>query len=198
MEEKHFSIVVRPAKHVIDAVADLKNLLARTGNFGSRNAEAHITVLEFFARDEQLPAIYRCMREFAALSPNYMYRFDHVASFPEMNTRENGILYLAPNSNSAARLTELSSTFHERFPLKGKVRAIPSGNPHITIGRRLRQSRLDEALELFSSLNLDMKFEATLALRVKGVNVAEQFQLVTEFAFSGAPHDNVGFNSAVG
>lgn len=192
MEERHYSIVFRPSQSVIDTVRDMKRQLAETGNFGSRNAEAHITILEFFAREEQVPAVEKYMQDFAAAVRNILYRFCDYGSFPERYTKENGVFYVAPDKDSARAIDALSSMFHEHFPLKGKVRAIPSGKPHMTIGRRLRQQRVEKAYEMFAGQKVDFECACTLALRVKRINFPEQFRILSEFVFTGEGEDYGG------
>ncbi|RZJ66256.1 MAG: 2'-5' RNA ligase family protein [Flavobacterium sp.] len=192
MQEQHYSIVFRPSESVIAEIRDMKRQLAETGNYGSRNAEAHITVLEFFARENQIAIVERYMQDFASSVCNLIYRFDRYGSFPEKYTKENGVFYVAPTNESALLLDRLSAKFHEHFPLKGKVRAIPSGKPHMTIGRRLQQQRVDKAYEIFSAQTVEMECVCTLALRVKRINFPEQFKVMTEFEFTGEGEDFSG------
>lgn len=189
MEEMHYSVVLRPSESVIDSVRNYKQLLAQSGNYGSKNAEAHITILEFFAREQQIAIVEQYMARCASTIRDFVYRFDSYGSFRERNTKENGVFFIAPDEDSSTIMYKLSSQFYEHFPLKGKVRAIPSGRPHMTIGRRLQQHRVEAAYELFADERLDLACSCTLALRVKRINFPEQFRVQSEFAFNGLNMD---------
>ncbi len=140
MEREKYSVVFRPPDNIIKRVAAMKSILGQEiGWYHSMNSEAHITICEFHANQMELVIVKRYLLKFCEGVKSSEVVFDHMNYFPST-------LFIAPDELSSNFLKRIMVRFNASFPiLKEKL----SNTPHVSIGRKLDESKITLALKLF-------------------------------------------------
>jgi len=173
-----YSIVVYPHKESIDDVKNLKDLLAaKIGWYASRNSEAHITIIMFWADQYELVVYKRCMERICRSQNAQEVTFDSLS----LSKFSNAIVLL-PNDSSKPYLNDLLKTF--RKGLKNN-HVVNGAKAHISIGRELNSAQIDQAENLYGNINITFNCD-TIAIR-KLNEVKKQFVVVNEFKLLGNP-----------
>lgn len=157
------------------------------GFYNSVNSEAHITLFEFYAYDEQNPALLKELaRAIGMLAPFDVefQGFNHFAT--------TGAFYIQLSSESSRSIIERCIRF--RQTLSPEILSIHTegwtdmfDTPHMTIGRRLQPHSIETAYLLFK--NFDAKFWCdSIAIR-KFNDDRKQFDVIAELPMARAtPH----------
>ena len=150
-----YSIVISPREKDVSSVKDMKGLLFKAiGMYGSRNSEAHITIVTFKADPPELDKVIRYVNTFCLRCSAENLEFVKFASFSTTFT-----FYLESSSDTQEWFKELVKRFNKQFPLnKTTCEYSTSSKAHITIGRKLNLSKLGVAHHLFKNQTVDIVF----------------------------------------
>lgn len=183
--EGKYSIALIPPPHIIQLFDDMKNqLFEKIEWFKSRNSKAHITIIEFYATEEQLQNIISKILKISDSIISVDVTFDHFDSFP------NGAFYVAPDAASKDKLAVIMKRFHEAVKIISPTNRIAkSDNPHLTIGRQLDELELKTAKELFQEINFSYHCKS-VSIRVFNEN-RRQYDLFETYTFNGNPSEEI-------
>ncbi|WP_449439715.1 2'-5' RNA ligase family protein [Pedobacter steynii] len=179
-----YSVAIYLPEPKMGIVAGMKNQLAfKGGNYGSRNAKAHITICELNIDTERRLQLIKgqLYRVCVGLSPLNLV-FDHFGAY------DTGVICILPDKESDVVLKELMKNIRNAI----KVRLLhKSFNPHITIGRKLNGEQLSIARDLFMSTKVDLNFICDrIVLRVR--KDKGQFEVIEEFIFQSKTQSSGG------
>lgn len=184
MKRFRYSVAMRPSQSVIDVLHQMKLDFPIIGYFGSKNSEAHLTILEFESGENVIPKVVRFMEDFAKAIENHLYRFARYNHYPE--TKENnGTFYIQLDAESEVIMKDIFSSFQKNFPSIAPEKACNVVNPHMTIARRVNREQIDKAYLCYNQHHIDLATNCTLVLRRKSIDKAEQFSVLYEFPFTG-------------
>lgn len=142
-----FSLVIFPSPEQRDLVKSYKEQLkTKIGWFGSANATAHITVINFddeFALNLQLGQI----REFCKTAKAQKVVLDNWSSFGDRT------FFIAPNETSQQYLDKLIVDLHHFLGFK-----IKDAHAHLSIARGLDAGKMETAYRLFSNTKIHIEF----------------------------------------
>ncbi len=173
-----YSIVILPPQQEINYVANLKNQLnAKIGWYNSRNAKAHVTICEFTADIDELERIIEDLREIASYETPSLLVFNGVDSYA------NGAVYLKPDVQTKAPLTELMVRIQKNL---GVTNQYKSKAPHMSIGRKLSEKNVEIALNMFADAKLEFNC-SNLVLRKFNPNIKQYDIFLEDFDFLGLP-----------
>lgn len=173
-----YSIVILPPQEGIKYVADLKNELnAKIGWYNSRNAKAHVTICEFTADIDELERIINDLKEIASYETPQRLTFDGVDSYA------NGAVYLKPNAQTKAPLTELMVRVQKNLGITNQYK---SKSPHMSIGRKMNEENVEIALNMFANAKLEFICN-NLVLRKFNPNKKQYDIFLEDFDFLGLP-----------
>lgn len=172
---RRYSIAFMPPANQIAYVKSKKDTLFSTiGWYHSRNAKAHITVLEFEATERQLKAAVAYLEQFSKGIHPFRVKFDCVDTF-------GSALCFLPSIQSKRFLSAVMKAFIECFPLPCGF----SNSPHITIGRRLAKNQLGIGRSRFAEEKPELAFEAD-GLFLRRLNERRgQYDVIRKFEFLG-------------
>lgn len=141
---KKYSMVIYPYTLVKEIMQIKQELKALVGWYHSVNAEAHFTICEFFADEDDLFQIKEEVTNLITKWRKQIIRFESFDSY------EGGAFYLKPDEPSNIYLEELFKS------IGYKVKAIiPNAyvctSPHLSIGRKLDKNKLSIAKKTFTS-----------------------------------------------
>jgi 2'-5' RNA ligase len=176
--KQQYSIVILPPLEGINYVADLKNQLnARIGWYNSRNAKAHVTICEFTADTDELEYIIKDLKAIAS------YEVPHKLVFDGVDSYANGAVYLKPNAQTKAPLTELMARVQRNLKVTNQYK---SKAPHMSIGRKLNEENVAIALAMFADAKLDFDC-GNLVLRKFSPTKKQYVPFSDDFKFLGLP-----------
>lgn len=142
-----FSIVIFPTAEQSELIKSYKQLLKnKIGWFGSANAAAHITVINF--NDEfELNLHLEQIREFckAAIPKNIV--LNTLDSFGERT------FFIAPDETSRQYLDQLIVDLHQHLGFKVKT-----AHAHLSVARGLDAGKMKTAYELFKGTEINFEF----------------------------------------
>lgn len=142
-----FSIVIFPNEDQIHQVKSYKQLLkSKIGWFGSANAIAHITVINF--ENELTLALYlELIREHCKTVTPQKVTFNSWSSFGEKT------FFIAPDEKSKLYLNTIISQLHLFLGFKTS-----NINSHLTIARGLNKEKMDTTKSIFNNTKVDLEF----------------------------------------
>ena len=175
-----YSIVFRPPAFGIEYVKGLKDMLdSRIGWFKSRNAEAHITVLEFKIDESRLHIAIAFLNRFCQRLVPFTVHFDAFGTYPQ------GTFFLAPDQASKDLLVPLMKELGASFPLS----AMKVTDPHMSIARELNNATLNEAQVFFATTKPELSFQIdAVYLRKLKKSDYPQFEIADSFPFGNQPN----------
>ena len=142
-----YSLVIFPTAEQSELVKSYKQLLKKhIGWFGSANAAAHITVINFddeFSLNLHLEQI----REFCKIVISQNIILNSWDSFGDRT------FFIAPNENSQEYLDNLIIDLHNYSGFKVK-----NAHAHLSIARGLDANKMKIAYELFSNTEINLEF----------------------------------------
>jgi 2'-5' RNA ligase len=182
--ETRYSVAVCPPKEIVDQVRAMKDeLFAKIGWYNSRSSDAHVTFNVFTADDPEVSRVIKFLSNFCENFPASKISFTGTGSYP------GGAFYLTPDQKSNDYLMNLMKHFYSRFPKE--INDARSDEPHMSIGRQLKDGRLEIAEKLWADRDIHIGFLCDrLSLR-RFDPAARQYSVVAEFLFgqSHAPND---------
>ncbi len=166
-----YSLVVFPPPEQIALVKSYKELLrSAIGWFGSVNAKAHITIIQF--DNEMMLSLYiDQIREFCKLTLAKSVRFNSWGSF------EPHTFFIAPEEATKNYLDTLIKNLHQDLGFK-----IENPNAHISIARRLDAAKMMKAYELFQNIEVDLQFECD-AIYVRKFDGRQYSEIIEKIDF---------------
>lgn len=173
-----------PSQSVVDKVRQIKLDFPIIGYFGSKNSEAHLTILEFLSNENDIPKVVRFMGDFTNAIKDHLYKFAYYSYYPETNG-SNGTFYVQLDVGSEIVMTELFKSFQKNFPNMASTKIFKVAHPHMSIARQLSQKQIENANLHYNQRQFDLSTNCTLVLRRKSVEKAEQFSILYEFSFIG-------------
>lgn len=179
-----YSVAMRPSQSVVNTVRQIKLDFPINGYFGSKNSEAHLTILEFVSIEKHIPKVVRFMGDFTNAIKDHLYKFAHYSYYPEAKG-SNGTFYIQLDIDSEILMTELFKSFQKNFPNIASTKIYKVAHPHMTIARQLSQKQIENANLHYVQRQFDLSTNCTLVLRRKSVEKAEQFSILYEFSFMG-------------
>ncbi|ARS39330.1 hypothetical protein CA265_06555 [Sphingobacteriaceae bacterium GW460-11-11-14-LB5] len=178
LKKDRYSIVVHPHQEAINDVKVLKDILwFKIGWYNSRNSEAHITIMMFWADQYELECCKKRIEKICRSQRPKEVIFDSLSV-----SKFSHAVVLLPNDSSKPYLNDLLKIF--RKGLKTNY-AVNGANAHISIGRELSSAQIDQAAHLYGNINLEFNCD-TIAIR-KFDKVKQQFVVINEFKLLGSP-----------
>lgn len=164
-----FSLVIFPSTEQIDLVKSYKQLLkVHIGWFGSANAKAHITVIQF--DNEFILNLYlEQIRAFCETVIAQNVTLNAWNSFGEKT------FFIAPDKTSQQYLDTLILDLHQYLGFKAK-----SANAHLSIARGLDDKKMKTAYELFKNTEVNLKFNCDAIYLRKFNEVTKQYSDIIE------------------
>jgi len=178
LKKDRYSIVVYPQNETIDEVKVLKDLLwSRIGQYASRNSEAHVTIIEFWADQYELEFYKRRIEKICHSQRPKKVIFDSLSL-----SKFSHAIVLLPDDSSKPYLNDLLKIFRKGLKTNHTVNG---ANAHISIGRELSSAQIDQVENLYGNINITFNCN-TIAIR-KLDKVKKQFVVVNEFKLLGNP-----------
>lgn len=173
-----YSIVVYPHKESIADVKVLKDLLAaKIGLYASRNSEAHITIMMFWAGLYELECWKKRIEKICRSQRPQEVIFDSLSL-----SKFSHAIVLLPNDSSRLYLSDLLKIFRQGLKTG---HAVNGANAHISIGRELSSAQIDQAEHLYGNIHLEFNCDA---IAVRKLNIIKnQFEVISEFKLLGNP-----------
>lgn len=142
-----YSLVIFPNSEQSTLIRTYKQFLKKhIGWFGSVNAEAHITVINF-ENELSLQLHLDRIREFCKTSISQKVTFNAWDSFGERT------LFIAPDKTSQQYLDNLIIDLHLYLDFK-----IKNAHAHLSIARGLDAKKMETAYELFRNTPINFEF----------------------------------------
>ena len=171
--ENKYSIAFIPDDIVIDEVKKIKLQLAdKIGWFNSKNSLAHITICEFTSNEIEIikKQISRITTTFSPFDVE-LVDFD---SYP------NGALFIKASEKSKEDLKKIMKNLTASLTIKKMYK---SSEPHLSIARKLDDTKLKTASDLFQKIELFF-FCDRVFLRKFNPEL-KQFDVIDSFLFKG-------------
>ncbi|MBL7887016.1 MAG: 2'-5' RNA ligase family protein [Flavobacterium sp.] len=164
-----FSIVIFPNEDQIQQVKKFKQLLkSKIGWFGSTNAAAHITVINF--ENELTLALYiEQIREYCKTVTPQNVIFNSWGTFGEKT------FFISPDEKSKLYLNSLISQLHSFIGFKTN-----NINAHLTIARGLDAEKMTTAKTIFSNTEVNLEFICDAIYIRKFNNKTQQYTDIVE------------------
>lgn len=154
-----YSLVLFPSQEQIDLVKSYKQLLQnQIGWFGSANAAAHITVINFDS-EAMLSLHIDRIREFCETITPQNVVFNHWDSFGDST------FFIAPDSTSQQFLDNFMMRFHQYLGFKSN-----NIHAHMSIARGLNTEKMKAAFHLFKNTNVRLEFRID-AIYIRRFNI---------------------------
>ncbi len=142
-----FSLVIFPSSEQSTLIKSYKQLLKnQIGWFGSANATAHITVINFENELSLLLYLDR-IREFCKTVVSQKVTLNAWDSFDEHT------FFIAPDETSQLYLDNLIINLHHYIGFKVKTT-----HAHLSIARKLNAEKMKKAYQLFSNTEINLQF----------------------------------------
>ena len=164
-----FSLVIFPTPEQTALVKSYKELLkSRIGWFGSFNAAAHITVIQFddeFSLNLHIDQI----REFCQTAKAENVTLNNWNSFGDRT------FFISPNHQSQQYLDQLIVDLHHYIGFKAK-----NIHSHLSIARSLDAGKMKIAYELFQDIRVNLEFSCNAFHLRKFNNQTKQYSDIVE------------------
>ncbi|MCF6132458.1 2'-5' RNA ligase family protein [Flavobacterium wongokense] len=145
-----YSLVIFPNHPQSDLVKSYKQLLKnKIGWFGSANAAAHITVIQF-SNEMEFQLYIAQIREYCKSIVPQNVRLNSLGSFDQ-----SGAFFIAPDEVSKSYLDNIIINIHEFLGFKIDKK---NANAHMSIARQLHGDKMKVAFELFKTIAIDLQF----------------------------------------
>ncbi|WP_082489076.1 2'-5' RNA ligase family protein [Dyadobacter sp. Leaf189] len=180
-----YSIVIRPPADIIEKVKGMKNALKQAigGFFNSVNSEAHITLFEFHAYENDYPLLLKEFRKVIGGLDPFDIKLDGFKHFPT-----NGAFYIQPTIDSSKEIVAASKKFKEELNSKF-LKELTEGwmelfkVPHMSIGRKLQPEWIEIAYSLFTEFKAEFRCDR-ITIRKFNSN-RRQFDVIDELPMLG-------------
>lgn len=176
--EDLYSLVIEPSAQGIEYVTKLKDeLFNEIRWYNSRNSKAHLTIIEFTAKVDDLDEILENIKQIASYEKPLHLNFKGVGNY------SNGAVFLKPDDETKVSLTELMIRIQKQLNIK---KSYNSKDPHISIGRKLSSENVEKALKMFSEAKLNFECK-NLVLRKFNPEKKQYDYFSKDFPFVGKP-----------
>lgn len=164
-----FSLVIFPTQEQSELVKSYKQLLKNhIGWFGSANAAAHITVINF--DDESSLNLYiNNIRRFCRDAASQNIILNHCNSFGDRT------FFIAPDETSQHYLDQLIINLHQHLGFKAK-----NAHAHLSIARGLDAAKMKTAYQLFKDTRINFEFCCNALYLRKFNNQTKQYSDIVE------------------
>lgn len=174
--EDLYSLVIEPSAQGIEYVTKLKDeLFNEISWYNSRNSKAHLTIIEFTAKVDDLDEILENITQIASYEKPLHLNFKGVGNY------SNGAVFLKPDDETKVSLAELMIRIQKQLNIK---KSYNSKDPHISIGRKLSSENVEKALKMFSEAKLDFECK-NLVLRKFNPEKKQYDYFSKDFPFVG-------------
>jgi hypothetical protein len=164
-----FSLVIFPAPEQITLVKSYKQLLKdNIGWFGSANATAHITVIQF-ENEFMLNLHLEQIKAFCKTVKTQNVTLNAWSSFGERT------FFIAPDKASQEYLDKLIQDLHQYLGFK-----INKAHAHLSIARGLDSEKMKIAYELFKNTEVSLEFSCDSFYLRKFNDVTKQYSDIIE------------------
>lgn len=164
-----FSLVIFPPTEQLELVKSYKQLLKDCiGWFGSANATAHITVIQF-DNEFMLNLYLEQIRAFCKTVVAQNVTLNTWNSFGEKT------FFIAPDETSQQYLDNLILNLHQYLGCKAK-----SVNAHLSIARGLDAEKMETAYELFKNTEVNLEFSCDAIYLRRFNEVTKQYSDIIE------------------
>ncbi len=170
-----FSLVIFPDEDQIKLVKEFKQKLkSQIGWFGSANAAAHITVINF-ENELSLNLYIEQIREYCkAIIPENVV-FNSFSSFGDKT------FFIAPDQSSKLYLDALIKNLHNQLGFKNS-----HINAHLTIARGLDAQKMNIAKTIFNAIEVHLEFECNaIYVRKFNLQTKQYTDIVEKIHFEG-------------
>lgn len=170
-----YAIAFYPSTEVIKEVGELKKTLKnKIGNYGSCDAEAHITISQLFSSDRELDAVKNCLRNWSANQKPFEVRFNEIKKY------DNGTLFIAPDEHSTAVLSACMKSVHKNITIREFYH---TKVPHMSIGRKLSAEHIQTAFNMLPNVDFTFRCDCISLRKLKG----KFFERIEDFVFLDQP-----------
>jgi 2'-5' RNA ligase superfamily len=170
-----FSLVIFPNKDQIQLIKGYKQLLkSKIGWFGSANAAAHITVINF-ENELTLDLYLEQIREYCKTIAPQKVTFNSWSSFGEKT------FFIAPDEQSKLYLNTIIINLHQYLGYKYN-----NANAHLTIARGLDAEKMNTTKSIFNETDVNFEFDCDAIFVRKFNNQSKQYSdIIEKILFEG-------------
>lgn len=164
-----YSLVIFPTPEQTALIKYYKQLLkVKIGWYGSANAEAHITIMNF--EDETMLALHiEMIREFCkTISPQTL-------TLNRWNSFGEHTFFIEPNQASQYFFNQLIKDLHQHLGFKTK-----NTYAHLSIARALNAEKMKAAYELLTPIEINFEFTCDAFYLRKFNNQTKQYSDIVE------------------
>lgn len=153
-------------------------------SFGSVNSDAHITVIKFFALENDLPIIAKELQSVIECLSPFTLQFNNYGDFPPSRSKSNGTFFVKPENDSGIEILNRGKMIDRNFKQLLKRRytqewSIECRTPHMTIGRDLTWPFIQLAYAHF--LDFSAQFLCNAITLRKFNEVKRQYEVIHSF-----------------
>ncbi len=175
-----YSLCFQPNQKIIEQVRNMKLALGdEIGWYNSKNSLAHLTIAEFTASEKDVARMHqqikRCCDSFSPI---------HVV-MADFGTYPNGTFFLTVDAVAKPILQEYAQQLFKTLLLKNAYKCT---DPHLSIGRKLDQEKIDKAFALFETPNLNFCCDEIVLRRLN--TDRRQFDIIERYGFLSKPTNN--------
>ncbi len=180
-----YSLCFQPDQDIIDQVRNMKLILGnKIGWYNSKNSLAHLTIAEFNATEKDIQRMHkqivRCCDSFTPVN----VVMDNFGTYP------NGTFFLTVDNFAKPILKSYAQQLFKTLLLKNAYKCT---DPHLSIGRKLDQEKIQKAFSLFEKPNLHFCCNEIVLRRLN--TDRRQFDIIERYPFLSKPtNDDIQLN----
>lgn len=177
MYSNKYSLCFQPDATLIEQVKVMKLQLGEViGWYNSKNSLAHLTIAEFQASEKDIERMHqqilRCCAGFTPVET-------HLSSF---GTYPNGTFFLEVDAIAKPQLKAYAQKLFQTLQLKNAYKCT---DPHLSIGRKLDETKIQQAHALFEQPNLSFCCDLIVLRRLNMER--RQFDIISHYPFLSQP-----------
>lgn len=177
MYSDKYSLCFQPDAPLIEQVKVMKLQLGEViGWYNSKNSLAHLTIAEFRASEKDIERMHqqiqRCCSGFVPVET-------HLSSF---GTYPNGTFFLEVDSIAKPQLKAYAQKLFQTLQLKNAYKCT---DPHLSIGRKLDEIKIQQAHALFEQPHLSFCCDLIVLRRLNMER--RQFDIISYYPFLSQP-----------
>lgn len=180
MESVKISLVFMPCEKVNAKIKGLKDVLkSLVGWYPSCNSAGHITICEFETQRDRLSEVIMILKEALLYERAQYVYFNDYSMFRHGDTYT---YYIAPTVQSKYYFNQRAQILIDALKNKFTLEAI-SKEPHLSIGRRLEEEKVKEAMANLKQIDLDFFCDAVF-IRMFNPTI-KQYDIYAKIPFGG-------------
>ncbi len=177
MYSDKYSLCFQPDLALIEQVKAMKLQLGEViGWFNSKNSLAHLTIAEFQTSEQDIQRMHqqitRCCNGFTPVET-------HLSSF---GTYPNGTFFLEVDPLAKPQLKTYAQKLFRTLQLKNAYKCT---DPHLSIGRKLDDTKIQQAYALFEQPQLSFCCDLVVLRRLN--TERRQFDIIHYYPFLSQP-----------